>query len=496
MAHAQSGKRINLNTFGGLLRHYRHRCIDWERNSRLLSQERLGELIGQKLGISGYSGAAISDWERNKSHINKDERRVLLSLIEVMHTGGGIKSLDEANQLLLAGNYRDLNQAELQLIDKEWLNQKTAESNQYSYSTAEEQEALLPPATYTRLFGIEEKKAIICQHLLSSNPPYVVIITGIGGIGKSTIADTVARQLIQTRHFAQVIWLSTNTSNDQTSEANSSSTFANLVTKLGERLLPNTLERESVERQLFQVRRELKKRPNLIILDNLEGDISLHFWENLRRLTNPSKFLLTSRIYPPDTSDFYLLNLSELPLKSSIGLLRHQALIVGSTELSHLTDQNLTDIYNIVGGNPFALRLVAKLAIIYSLPQIQASLKRGQTGAIAQMYMDIYHEVWQTLQQTEKQLLQTMLLVGYTGALVEQLQIISKLDEDNFEQALHQLINYSLIEPRGNIYTQRYGIHSLTAQYLQNQKETSDMTFTESNLVNLKYWHEYLAIDS
>ena len=34
--------------------------------------------MGDAMGDSGYSGAAISDWERDKSKINADERLVLL----------------------------------------------------------------------------------------------------------------------------------------------------------------------------------------------------------------------------------------------------------------------------------------------------------------------------------------------------------------------------------------------------------------------------------
>ena len=64
-----------MQTFGHLLRIYRRRCADPLRGG-LLTQERLGELIGAEIGDVGYSGAAVSDWERDKSKINADDRLV------------------------------------------------------------------------------------------------------------------------------------------------------------------------------------------------------------------------------------------------------------------------------------------------------------------------------------------------------------------------------------------------------------------------------------
>ncbi len=105
-----------MKQFGEWLRFYRQRCVDPDRKGRPLTQERLGELIGVELGDSGYTGAAISEWERGKSQIHKDQRAVLTALIKVLTTCGGLKTTAEANTLLLAGNYRQLDQTELALI--------------------------------------------------------------------------------------------------------------------------------------------------------------------------------------------------------------------------------------------------------------------------------------------------------------------------------------------------------------------------------------------
>lgn len=102
-----------MNDFGDLLRRFREGCKDPLYPARKLSQVRLGELLGQELGTHRYSGAAVSDWERGKSKIHADDRRLLLSLIKVLCKFGGLRSLDEANKFLESGNYRPLNSDEI-----------------------------------------------------------------------------------------------------------------------------------------------------------------------------------------------------------------------------------------------------------------------------------------------------------------------------------------------------------------------------------------------
>ncbi len=113
-----------MNEFGKSLRYFRNRCNDPENSGRRLSQEQLGELLGRELGFQGsFSGAAVSDWERGKSRIRADDRLALVSLLAVLRKQGGVQAVSDANELLEAGNYRALNQAEIEKIFPETLDQ-------------------------------------------------------------------------------------------------------------------------------------------------------------------------------------------------------------------------------------------------------------------------------------------------------------------------------------------------------------------------------------
>lgn len=101
-----------MTEFGKQLRGLRQRCNDAKSPQGKLTQEKFGELVGGELGIS-YSGAAVSDWERGKSRIHADDRPLLMAVIKVLHDHGGIRTVEEANQLLKAGNFRNLDPEEI-----------------------------------------------------------------------------------------------------------------------------------------------------------------------------------------------------------------------------------------------------------------------------------------------------------------------------------------------------------------------------------------------
>jgi hypothetical protein len=60
----------------------------------------------------GFSGASVSNWERGENSIRAEDRKVLVTLIRVLHEYGGIKTPEDADQLLEAGYYRPLNKEE------------------------------------------------------------------------------------------------------------------------------------------------------------------------------------------------------------------------------------------------------------------------------------------------------------------------------------------------------------------------------------------------
>ena len=126
-----------MSDFGKLLRSFRNRCIDPDNSEQKLTQEKLGELLGWKLNTDGYSGAAVSEWERGISKIRVNQREVLLSLLEILVQWGGLGTLAEANQLLEAGNYRALHLDEAKTLFPESIFETDSQSSSSSSETIE-----------------------------------------------------------------------------------------------------------------------------------------------------------------------------------------------------------------------------------------------------------------------------------------------------------------------------------------------------------------------
>lgn len=328
------------------------------------------------------------------------------------------------------------------------------------------QEEYLEHAQYTRLFGVEHACAELIERLLHVGEPWLIVIAGLGGLGKTALTDALARAVLSRFVFEQVAWVRVNPQASAAPEQ----TFTQVIGNLIARLYPQAAAANVPPReQLARLRAACKQRPHLIVVDNVEAVADADYLlERLTELVNPSKIVLTSRARPSGRLAAYVLNLTELPQAEAANLLRHHAAALGETTLAEATEADLQSIYHKVGGNPLALRLVAGLAQRESLPDILADLEHARRGEPADLYRRIYLKTWQTLSAPARALLQAMPLVAEVGGTPEHLRAASRLDEDAFWLAVHELIERSLLEVRGSLHVKRYGIHRLTNTFLHS----------------------------
>lgn len=101
---------LENSSFGNLVRMYREKTVD-RRVGKNLSQDRLAQKLSKKTGLM-FNRNNVSNWETDKIFISAEDRYVLISLIAILVEYSGIMSLQEAEQLLEAGNFRSLNDHE------------------------------------------------------------------------------------------------------------------------------------------------------------------------------------------------------------------------------------------------------------------------------------------------------------------------------------------------------------------------------------------------
>ena len=146
-----------MTTFAETLRTFRELTRDPERHMRRLSQARLGVLMGHKMGDGGVRGATVSHWERGETKISAEDRKVLVALIKVLYQYGGVKTPQDADHLLEAGNYRALNREEAREIFGEMPAQTIAEAPVPDQESSRSFTSLLPEKFFS-LWDAELRK--------------------------------------------------------------------------------------------------------------------------------------------------------------------------------------------------------------------------------------------------------------------------------------------------------------------------------------------------
>lgn len=329
-------------------------------------------------------------------------------------------------------------------------------------------ESTLPPSTYASLFGFDEAIAILLEELLHPTASWVLAIMGIGGIGKTALADALMRRAIRHFRFHEYIWLRVDPNDFDQERVDFESAIDLLAHRLAEQIAPEVTGNVPMNERMARVRQVLKETPHLIVIDNLETRSSTaYLMRQLQDWANPSKFLVTTRIRPIGEASIFGHTLDELNEQDSAQLIRHHALSIGQKDLAEATDEQARHIYEAVGGNPLALKMVISLAATMPISLILNDLQMVHTPEVEALYNRIYQRAWMAISPAQRLLLQSMPLIAETGGTLTQLKAISGLADHELWPAINELVNRSLIELRGTTWNQSYGIHRLTGSFLQ-----------------------------
>ncbi len=332
-----------------------------------------------------------------------------------------------------------------------------------------EMEAHMHPPTYSQLFGVDELKIKLFDWLTTNDEMWVLAITGIGGIGKTALADFVTRKVIQSFRYDDVAWLRLDLLGfDASSGFNPSERlFHHLIDYLADYFYKE-FRHPQFEQRLVQVQVRLNARPHLIVIDNLESKADTAYLLNkLQELAQPSRFLITTRTPPESEAGVYSASLDQLSFEDASALMCQHAHEIGVTAVTQATPADFSAIYEAVGGNSLALKLAIGLLSILPLGELLAGLKHGQGGKIEKMYRHIYQTTWGILSSEARKLLLIMPLIAETGGDSAYLQAVSGLDAAIFWPAVQELRHRSLLDVRGGLHEKQFGIHRLTEVFVR-----------------------------
>ena len=376
----------------------------------------------------------------------------------------------------------------------------------------------LPPPTNPRTIQPRAKEVQEIYAQLTQDDTTAVVLTGIGGAGKSTLAALVSQHAEKQRidgkgpFTAEALWLRV----DAAAEIGMTDLMGNLMEALG-KPMPDmgSLTPANQAAALFNALNTTEKA-RLVILDQFEA--LLDSQTGHARADRPGvgelidafnsqpcrcRVLLTSRLWPSGTREFPPSCMQEYAVKGlesaeGIELLRKQG-VAG-------TEDELRSAVSRCDGHALSLTLFASLLRSDRSLNLQALLTdplyarlwTGGTGKIAQNLLDYIYT--QQLNEVQHQLLRAFSVYREPvplAAVEPLLRVKARLSEDQLLAARDVLLAQHLLQALGAL---RYQLHAIVASYAhdhfdEQSREANQEALRTAHAKAAQYYMQQAATD-
>lgn len=315
---------------------------------------------------------------------------------------------------------------------------------------------------------------------LLKQPSALVCVTGMGGIGKTSLAYSVGQSMLEQGEFDRVVWISVadklfgTTTN--IAMGNVTLTLESVFSEIARQVERPDLLTGDPKNKLGKFKGFLSSKAVLLILDNLEtvSDVeSLIMTLDLELLAGSrSSMLMTSRrqfAYDP-IRKFELHGLSQVGSATLIcNLIEANSL----SEIDTLSQDQLTRIHHATHGHPLAIRLVVgQMAKTHNLEYVLSRLEQSHHTLVEHFYTFIYRWLWEEISEDSHYLL--LALANLPPNIGEEISFIhnllssieSPVVDDRFYSAIHELRQVSLVEMYRRESKLWYALHTLTRNFI------------------------------
>jgi hypothetical protein len=390
--------------------------------------------------------------------------------------------------------------------------QQTVESRKL---TAIKTLAALSPGRHNRLIGVDSLLEQLTEALTMPEGPKIISLTGLGGLGKTAIAQEVVARVLHGGQFYALGWINcqraifTGTHFETTSEP--PLTIDSFFTQLLRQLTPNSVsdnylfelmssqapdKRVTFDQVLSLLHQELEgqepsyvplseKRsliidllweiPTLIVVDGLEampGAESL--MEELSQIASYSKMklLITSRTRfseCPYVTHFEIASLAESDALQMISIFGGE---LGIKAICQAAQEDLRRIADAADGNPLILKWIVNQLAAIPLRQVLSDLSQA-TGSGRDVYNFIYQRAWETLSNSARNVLITIAHSQVSEVTWDVLQYTTGLKPDVLNRSLQELVALLLV-PISSSLDPSYQISSLTGTFALANDRTEE----------------------
>lgn len=328
----------------------------------------------------------------------------------------------------------------------------------------------LPLPDFTSLVGAEPYLERLSSLFNDEEASHMVCLEGMGGIGKTALARAFVALPETMSHWKNILWISARqyyfaADGQMKALTESAATLDDVTARLVELLGMGHVSSKPVTERLESIQAALNMDAYLIVIDNLETmEEYQELIPALAHCAEKSRFLITSRLTLRQFPYVQSIPLFELNLKAACELARKESKRRGyEVELS---EEACKELYDLVGGIPLAIKLIASQLHLRTLDSILTGFRQAK-GSMDDLYRYLYWQTWQLLSDPARHLLLTFLPADPEGEDVDFLKMMSEQAEENFHSALSELDQFSLLESTGDTHMLRYRLHRLTVTFLQ-----------------------------
>lgn len=337
----------------------------------------------------------------------------------------------------------------------------------------------LPSPVPLQLWGVEKALEELTPVLLPGQSPWIILLEGAAGIGKSALAEALCRRLLDADQWEAFCWVSLdtrllNSASEQIAEPRTQVDNATVVKQMLAQIAPDVLQHESnsPETQLELLCSRLKEAAHLVVMDGMETHSDLDaLMAMLQRMSNPSKILITSRWRAYQEAAAYHFTLGEMAIEELLQLIRCEATVRNLRDVAEASDEELSPIFMLVGGNPLVARFVVEQLHIYPLNQVLADLATSSSITVNNFYEFLFGRVWEQLDEATRYASLPLLLITEKGDTLEELTLTlqSQSQREGVRHALENYVKHGLLDVKGNFLERRYVMHHLTRTFLRQQ---------------------------
>jgi LuxR family glucitol operon transcriptional activator len=328
----------------------------------------------------------------------------------------------------------------------------------------------VPLPDYSNLVGTDLLLTKIDELVNSLKPGQILSVEGMGGIGKTALIHAYVNQPSVNQNYFEVLWVSARQPQDGTGLADQKVnsldfTLEDVTSRLAEQLGLSHLVDKALDERLKGIQAAAALQKYFLVIDNLETVSDyLELIPSIARYCGHCKVVITTR---ESLREFPFVSVFQVP-----ELTRDFASQLVKAEVSRrgknpwISDYDMVNLYQTVGGLPLALKLVAAQLHLSTVAEIVNEFKQAKLGKEA-IYRFLYWKIWNALDDDARRLLFTFLISDPEGEDSQFLGILAGLPPESFARSFQTLDTFSLIETNWSRSAPKYRIHRLTATFLQ-----------------------------